>query len=127
MLDLAVVRLRDAALSVSATHGQQRLHAGRSVGHIVDPVSGEPVRRARIAAVVARHGAVAEVWSTALLVQVERALDRGQPLAELLTALPARLAVLVAVERLFQGEPGGLAGVGSGCHDEAPVRSTLGH
>jgi thiamine biosynthesis lipoprotein len=94
---LAVVELRDASLSVSAPHGRP--------GHVVDPRDGTPVERTKLAAVVTRHGAVAEIASTALLVLVERRLRAGAPVdleelrvrGELLLPRPA--SALVAFER----------------------------
>jgi thiamine biosynthesis lipoprotein len=83
---LGIVELRDAALSVSARGN-------------VDPRDGSPVERARLAAVVAPHGAVAEAWSTALLVLAERKLRAGEPIDDLERALPPLLTALLAVER----------------------------
>jgi len=96
---IATVLLRDAALSVSAPHGRVRIVEGRARGHVVDPRDGTPVERARLAAVVARHGAVAEVWSTALLVLAERRLRRGAALDARALRLPPSISALVAFER----------------------------
>jgi FAD:protein FMN transferase len=95
---LARVALRDAALSVSAPHGRVRLAGGRPVGHVVDPRDGAPVERVRLVAVVARHGATAEVASTSLLIACERALREARPLAGCASLLPPRAAALVAFE-----------------------------
>ncbi len=65
---VAIVRLRDAAFSVSASRGQVWRIGERSVGHVMDPRTGEPVESARVAAVVAPDGATAEALSTALVV-----------------------------------------------------------
>lgn len=96
---LAQVALRDAALSVSAPHGRVREVDGRSVGHILDPRDGTAVERARLAAVVARHGATAEIASTALLVQLERALRESRPPSSCASLLPPGAGALVAFER----------------------------
>ncbi len=66
--EIAIVRLRDAALSVSASRGQVWRIGERSVGHVMDPRTGETVESARVAAVVAPDGATAEAFSTALVV-----------------------------------------------------------
>jgi thiamine biosynthesis lipoprotein len=95
---LARVALRDAALSVSAPHGRTRVVDGRTIGHVVDPRDGEPVERVRLVAVVARHGATAEVASTSLLVHCERALRGGEALARGSTLLPPHATALVAYE-----------------------------
>lgn len=102
---LARVALRDGALSVSAPHGRVRVDAGgRPIGHVVDPRDGMSVERVRLVAVVARHGAAAEVASTSLLIHAERALREGRPLAACSALLPPRAAALVAFE-----SSGGLA------------------
>jgi hypothetical protein len=64
---------------------------------VVDPRDGRPVTATRLAAVVARHGAASEAWSTALLVLSERLLSCGLSPAALPTsaALPRSLAALV--------------------------------
>jgi thiamine biosynthesis lipoprotein len=97
---IATVALRDAALSVSAPHGSTREVDGRRVGHVVDPRDGTAVRRVRLAAVVARHGATSEVASTALLVAAERALrdSSGRAVARCAALLPPFAAALVAFE-----------------------------
>jgi thiamine biosynthesis lipoprotein len=101
---LALVALRDGALSVSAPHGRVREVGGRTIGHVVDPRDGTAVERVRLVAVVARHDAAAEVASTSLLIHAERALREGRPLAACAALLPPRAAALVASE-----SAGGLA------------------
>lgn len=64
---LAVAHLRNASLSVSAPHGRALPWPDGGTGHVVDPTTGGPAAGARLAAVVAETGAVAEAWSTALL------------------------------------------------------------
>ncbi|HXV37568.1 MAG TPA: FAD:protein FMN transferase [Myxococcota bacterium] len=63
-----LITLRDQALSVSGSQGQWVEIGGRRYGHIVDPRSGEPLRVARQALVVAPSAALAEALSVALLV-----------------------------------------------------------
>ncbi len=70
-----VASLRDSSLGVSGRSGRLVTIAGRAYGHVIDPRSGEPVTGARLAAVQAPTAAVADAWSTALLVG-------GTPLAE---------------------------------------------
>jgi thiamine biosynthesis lipoprotein len=84
-----VVTLRDRALSVSGSLGQSFEIAGRRYGHVIDPRSGRPLERARVAAVVADSGARAEALSKALLVLGER---EG---IDLIDALPDAEAVLL--------------------------------
>lgn len=62
------VELRDQSLSVSAVWGKSFTEGGEELGHVLDPRSGEPVRRARCAAVVGPEAAVSDALSTALLV-----------------------------------------------------------
>jgi thiamine biosynthesis lipoprotein len=75
---VGVLRLRDAALSVSATRGP----GGRP--HIVDPRRGRPLGEPAVAAIVAGSATDAEAWSKALLLRgagdvagVERAAGVG--------------------------------------------------
>jgi len=69
------VKLRDAALSVSAPHGRTIHMDGAELGHIIDPRSGAPARGTRLAAVVAPSARLADAWSTALLVLGRRPPD----------------------------------------------------
>ncbi|MDX2132668.1 MAG: FAD:protein FMN transferase [Planctomycetota bacterium] len=66
------VRLRDACLGVSEPGGRVAHVGSRDVGHVIDPRSGVPVESAGAALVVARSGALADAWSTALLVLARR-------------------------------------------------------
>jgi len=91
------VRLRDAALSVSAQHGRMITRNDQSVGHILDPRTGQPVgfetdHRVDLTAVIAQSAAEADAWSTALLVMGERP-----------KVLPDRIATLF---RFREGESG---------------------
>jgi thiamine biosynthesis lipoprotein len=95
---LASVTLRGASLSVSAPHGGLAPGATRDAGHVLDPRDGRPVERTLLAAVVARHGVVAEIASTALLVRTERLLCRGEPPTAAALAFTPLLAALVAWE-----------------------------
>ncbi|MCI0436078.1 MAG: FAD:protein FMN transferase [Gemmatimonadetes bacterium] len=63
------LRLRDAALSVSAPAGpRSRAIHSTSIGHIVDPRTGEPVPAARRAAVAGPSARLADAWATAIVV-----------------------------------------------------------
>jgi thiamine biosynthesis lipoprotein len=63
-----LLTLRDRALSVSGSLGQWSEIEGRRYGHVVDPRTGWPLTRRRQALVVARHAALAEALSKALLI-----------------------------------------------------------
>jgi thiamine biosynthesis lipoprotein len=67
-----VVRLSDAALSVSAPHGKSFVHDGREYGHVLDPRTGEPVGHTRAACVAGPSSFLCDALSTALLVRGER-------------------------------------------------------
>jgi thiamine biosynthesis lipoprotein len=69
--DDPVVSLRDCTLSVSSPSGREASRNGRVLGHVMDPRTGVPVAPARGAAVVAPHAALADAWSTALLVDAD--------------------------------------------------------
>lgn len=68
--------LRDRACSTSATFGQRLQVGSRTVGHIVDPRTGQPLTRPAQVTVVAASAATAEAVSTALLVLGRGAVDR---------------------------------------------------
>jgi len=70
-----LVRLRDAALSVSGVHGRRTGPDAGGAGHVLDPRSGVPAERALLAAVTAPDATRADAWSTALLVLGEEAFD----------------------------------------------------
>lgn len=64
-----VINLRDQALSSSMSLIPPKTGAGKATGHIVDPRTGQQVQVQRFAGVVASTATVAEVLSTALVVQ----------------------------------------------------------
>jgi len=64
---LAVVPLRDEALSVSAIWGRAFQNADKTYGHVIDPRRGEPVDEAVMAAVVLPSATESDALSTALL------------------------------------------------------------
>ena len=65
---IAVVAIRDEALSVSAVSGKFFEVEGTCYGHVLDPRLGKPVRGALLAATVSSSAATADAVSTALLV-----------------------------------------------------------
>ncbi len=85
-----IVTLRDQALSVSGSFGQTFEIHGRQYGHVIDPRSGEPLRRDLLACVIAPNAAQAEALSKALLILGE------QDGIHLLEHLPGVEALLLA-------------------------------
>ncbi|MBI3303593.1 MAG: FAD:protein FMN transferase, partial [Deltaproteobacteria bacterium] len=67
-----VITLRDQALSVSGSLGQSVTINGQRYGHVIDPRSGEPLRRDLLACVIAPSAAQAEALSKALLILGEQ-------------------------------------------------------
>jgi thiamine biosynthesis lipoprotein len=91
-----VLTLRDRALSVSASFGSSVTVAGRRLGHVLDPRSGEPLAQAAEALVVAPDATLAEALSKAVLVLGPReglALVAAQPGCEALWIGPGGRAV----------------------------------
>jgi len=68
---LAVVPLRDEALSVSAIWGKSFQADGKTFGHVLDPRSGQPVAGALLAAVILPSATETDALSTALLIAGE--------------------------------------------------------
>ena len=66
---LAIVPLKDEALSVSAVWGKSFEANGRIYGHVIDPRKGEPVDGAVLAAVVLPSATESDALSTALLIE----------------------------------------------------------
>ena len=64
---LAVVPLRDEALSVSAVWGKSFQSGNKTFGHVLDPRTGYPASRALMAAVVSPSATETDALSTALL------------------------------------------------------------
>jgi FAD:protein FMN transferase len=73
---VAVLSLKDEALSVSAVWGKSFEAEGRVCGHVIDPRRGEPVRGALLAAVVLPSATESDALSTALLVEGPAGLER---------------------------------------------------
>jgi len=64
----ATIPLRDESLSVSAVSGKCFVANGRTLGHVIDPRTGEPASRALLSAVVLPSATETDALSTALLV-----------------------------------------------------------
>jgi thiamine biosynthesis lipoprotein len=64
---LAVIPLRDEALSVSAIWGRTFQNQDKTYGHVIDPRTGEPVDRTVMAALVLSSATETDALSTALL------------------------------------------------------------
>jgi len=64
---LAVVPLKDEAMSVSAVHGRSFTAQGKTYGHVIDPRTGYPAQNALLAAVVLPSATETDALSTALL------------------------------------------------------------
>ncbi len=65
---VGVLTLRDQALSISASMGQVFEIKGRRYGHVLDPRTGQPLRRDLLACVIAPTATQAEALSKALLI-----------------------------------------------------------
>ena len=76
---VGVLHLRDEGLSVSATFGGGG-RAGRAVGHVVDPRTGEALAEPAVAAVVSASATDAEAFSKALLLWDRSGVDRIEDL-----------------------------------------------
>jgi thiamine biosynthesis lipoprotein len=83
-----VLTLRDQAFSVSSTLGQWSEIGGVRYGHVIDPRSGQALRRAAIASVVATDATLAEALSTALVILEPQ---RGIEILESLAGCEARI------------------------------------
>jgi FAD:protein FMN transferase len=67
-LPVSWIRLQDASISTSSQSERFVTAAGRRVGHVIDPRSGQPVSPWGSVSVIAKDPAVADALSTALLV-----------------------------------------------------------
>ena len=88
---LAIVPLCDNSLSVSAVWGKSFTANGRTYGHVIDPRTGKPTRRAQLAAVVLPSATESDALSTALL-------TLGVPGLQQLIALRPDINALVVAE-----------------------------
>jgi thiamine biosynthesis lipoprotein len=79
---LPIVALQDEALSVSAIWGRSFEREGKTMGHVIDPRTGEPCQTAQLAAVISKSATDSDALSTALLVlgyEGEAILKRSFP------------------------------------------------
>ena len=65
---LAVLKIRDSALSTSGNDEQYFEHQGKRYGHIIDPRSGQPAEGVSGVTVVAQSAAVADALATAFYI-----------------------------------------------------------
>jgi thiamine biosynthesis lipoprotein len=65
---LPTVTLRDEALSVSAIWGRSFEKEGKTLGHVIDPRTGEPSQGVQLATVISKSATDSDALSTALLV-----------------------------------------------------------
>lgn len=65
---LPTLTLENEALSVSAIWGRSFEKEGKTLGHVIDPRTGEPTQTAQLAAVVSKSATDSDALSTALLV-----------------------------------------------------------
>lgn len=65
---LAIIHLRDAALSTSGSEEQFFEYEGRRYGHIIDPRSGQPADRVTTVSVIAPSAALTDALATAFYV-----------------------------------------------------------
>lgn len=65
---IAVLRLRDCAMSTSGSEEQFFEHEGRRYGHIIDPRSGRPAEGVASATVIAHSAALTDALATAVYV-----------------------------------------------------------
>lgn len=106
---LAVVRLINQALSVSAISGKCFVHEGRTYGHILDPRTGQPADRTVLAGLVLPSATEADALSTALLV------GGPEQSAELERLRPGMSSLLVTQERgALRAEAKGIRLAGTG-------------
>src|SRR5439155_6923199 len=83
---LAVISLKDKAMSVSTVWGKSFEADGRVYGHVIDPRKGEPVQGAVMAAVVLPSATETDALSTALLIEGVSGMGRPDGLTHELRA-----------------------------------------
>ena len=86
---LATVPLRDEAMSVSAVWGKSFEADGRTLGHVLDPRTGEPAAKALLAAVALPSALETDALSTALLVLGTKGIEQLAGLREGIRLLAA--------------------------------------
>jgi thiamine biosynthesis lipoprotein len=118
---LAVVPLKDEAMSVSAVHGRSFTAGGKIYGHVIDPRSGHPTQAALLAAVVLPSATESDALSTALLIA-------GPTGHEHIASLRGGMRTLVAFEaedsKALQVETNGIERISSSSVSEKPLQPT---
>ncbi|MFO1496994.1 MAG: FAD:protein FMN transferase [Verrucomicrobiota bacterium] len=89
---LAIVALKDEALSVSGVHGKCFSSDGKIYGHVIDPRTGIPTQSALLAAVALPSPTETDAYSTALLIG-------GMPQHTRIAGLRAGMRTLVVGEK----------------------------
>ncbi len=87
---LAVVPLKDGALSVSAVWGKSFEADGKTYGHVIDPRTGAPAQGAVLAAVALPSATESDALSTALLTLGPDGLEQIAPLRPGMRTLAVR-------------------------------------
>jgi thiamine biosynthesis lipoprotein len=103
---LAIVELKDEALSVSAVWGKSFQVGGKTYGHVIDPRTGEPAQGAALAAVILRSAMETDALSTALLTM---GLGGLKPITALRPGMKALVAAVGETETLLRVESRGIA------------------
>jgi thiamine biosynthesis lipoprotein len=98
-IPLAVIPLRDEALSVSAVWGKSFQSGDRRFGHVLDPRTGQPAVRAELAAVTLSEAMVTDALSTALLIDGVAGLD------PLIARRPAARALVIGIPQSSGSRP----------------------
>jgi thiamine biosynthesis lipoprotein len=105
---LAMVPLKDEALSVSAVWGKSFQEDGKEYGHVLDPRTGQPVADSLLAAVVLPSATETDALSTALLT---RGAEGHETIANLRTGMKTLLVAKVGDELKVEARnmPSGLS------------------
>jgi FAD:protein FMN transferase len=103
---LAIVRLRDAALSTSGSEEQFFEYGGKRYGHIIDPRSGMPADRVASVTVIAPAAALTDALATAFYVggpELAEAYCRAHPgVLALMLESGAERPVLIGADNPFE-------------------------
>jgi thiamine biosynthesis lipoprotein len=94
---IATVTLRDQSLSVSAIWGRSFQSNGKTLGHVLDPRTGQPVANAALAAVTLPSATETDALSTALLIT-------GEPGHQQLAALRPNISTWLVTEHSAPGK-----------------------
>lgn len=73
---MALLRIRDCAMSTSGSEEQFFVHNGKRYGHIIDPRSGRPAESVTSATVVAQSTATSDALATAFYVSGRELAER---------------------------------------------------